>query len=102
MLLRIVTLLFGVTLFILEIVVLTIVTIIVIFLSYCFNFCLIHRLTSIYTIIVLFGCYYNRCFDFGNYLELIRLIIFYIGVVLFICLGIKYANNYKKFTTKDN
>ncbi len=102
MLLHVATLLLGVTLFISEIIVLTIVTIMVIFWSYCFKFCLVHRLTSIYTIIVLWCCYYHRFFGFGEYLEPIRLIMLYIGVVIFICLGIKYANRYKKFITKDN
>lgn len=102
MLLHIVTLIIGVTLCIAELMVITIVTIMVLTWSYLFKFCLTHRLASLYTIIVLWCCYYQRFIGFGEYLEFLRIAFLYFGILLFILITFKCVKDYKKLIAKHN
>lgn len=102
MTLHVATLLLGYKLFISELSVLTIVTLMIMLWSKVFKFCLIHRLSSLYTISVIWCCYIERYVGFGEYLQILRVIFLYLGVALLILLGIKYAKNYKKPTITDS
>ena len=102
MLLHVVTLIIGVTLYIAELMVLTIVTIMILTWSYLFKFCLTHRLASLYTIAVLWCSYHQRFIGFGIYLEFLRIVFLYFGILLFILIAFKYVESYKKSTTKCN
>lgn len=102
MTLHVAALLLGYKLFIFELSVLTIVTLMVILWSKVFKFCLIHRLSSLYTIAVLWCCYIERYIGFGKYLQILRVIFLYLGIILLILLTIKYAKNYKKSAITDS
>lgn len=96
MMIHVLGLIWGSALFISELIVLTLVSFMIMFWSYVFKFCLIHRFASLYTITVLWCCYIQRYIGFGILLEPLRLVFFYLGVILFILIGFKYAKNYKK------
>lgn len=102
MTLHVAALLLGYKLFIFELSVLTIVTLMVMLWSKVFKFCLIHRLSSLYTITVLWCCYIERYIGFGKHLQILRVIFLYIGIILLILLTIKYAKNYKKPAITDS
>lgn len=96
MLLHVITLMLGHCLCLSELVTLSLVSIMVIFWSHVFKFCIIHRLASLYTILVLWCCYIQRFIGFGDLLEPLRIIFMYIGIILFILIGVKYFKRYKK------
>ena len=62
--------------------------------SHIFKFCYIHKLLTVYSLAVDLCINYQRYIGFGDMLHISRLIIFYIGVVLFILLLLKF-NKYK-------
>lgn len=102
MFLHIITLMLGFKLIISEVVVLSLVTTMVLIWSHTFKFCITHKLLSLYTLIVLWCCYYQRTIGFGDYLMLFRIICLFIGILLIIKLGIKYAKNNKRITIKNS
>lgn len=99
MLLHTSLLLLGVTPVITELLVITLVSIMVITWSYCFKFCLIHRLASLYTISILWCCYIQRTIGFGIFLNIFRLFFLSLGIILITCILIKYAKNHKAAST---
>ena len=92
----------GITLCIAELSVLTLVTLMVLLWSIVFKFCIMHILSSFYTIIVLWCCYIQRFIGFGNILESIRISVLYLGIFIFLLLGYKHVKDYKKLIANIN
>lgn len=102
MFLHIITLLLGYILFLSEVMVLTLVTLMIIFWSITFKFCLLHNLASLYTLCILWCCYIQRFIGFGEYLNIYRIFFLIIGFILFVFVLIKYVRSIKKITFKDS
>lgn len=62
--------------------------------STLFKFCYLHKALTIYSLAVDLCINYQRYIGFGDMLHISRLIMFYIGIVLFILLLFKF-NKYK-------
>lgn len=69
-------------------------SIIIFSMSTLFKFCYLHKALTIYSLAIDLYINYQRYIGFGDMLHISRLIIFYIGIVLFILLLFKF-NKYK-------
>lgn len=65
--------------------------------SYAFSFCLLHRVFIIYTSLVTYCINFNAdIFGFGDMLDIIRWLLFGIGLIIIVLFIIKkYRNKYK-------
>lgn len=99
MFLHVVLLLCGIKVCVSQLTVLTLVTLMVIYWSCTLKFCLMHICSSLYTIMILWCCYIEAYIGFGEYLDIARLMSFSLGMVLLMCIVVKYANHNKELAT---
>lgn len=106
MILHIIVLLFGFTLCISELIILTLVSLMILVWSHSLKFCTIHKFFIVYTLIILWFIYLHRFIGLGEYLEILRIGMLYLGVILFIGLiihyRIEYDKTFKKLFEEDN
>lgn len=101
MLTHVFLLLLGIQLCATALMVITIVSIMVIYWSCVFKFCFIHICASLYTIIVLWCCYIQEYIGFGRYLNKARIVVFCMGVFLMLGFVIKVIFPSKKIQRKN-
>lgn len=70
-------------------------SILILTISNLFKFCYLHKMLTIYSLCIDLCINFNRYIGFGNYLQYIRFIMFYIGIIILTILVLKF-NNYKE------
>ena len=99
---HVILLVIGKNLCLSELAVLTLVSAMVLYWSHIFKFCLVHKLSILYTLSILWCCDIERFIGFGIYLQLLRVSTIYIGIILLILLVIKHAEHYKKIIRRHH
>lgn len=99
MVLHVSMLLLNIQLHLTELLVITLVSAMVITWSYCFKFCLIHRLASLYTISSLWCCYIQRTIGFGQYINILKILYLILGIILLITILYKHVKSHKAAST---
>lgn len=85
-----------------ELAVLTMVSIMILVWSKVFKFCLIHIISSLYTVDILWCSYIQRYVGFGNHLEQIRVSALYFGFIILLILVNKHAEDYKRLIEENH